>query len=169
MKLRKKRTLPPSLHIPKSMQITQRVLIILFASKQHNTPSIWTLNVRKVFSPSILYIHDLNEMFTCESKHLDLYFFEINFSENFISRCARAPTVRVRTIFFLLMEISHENEDFLFFQSSYDQNRSQNNLFGAWAIQYGYGIGLDDVGYILKTILGVRGRRQCASDRYFCW
>ena len=58
------------------------------------------------------------------------------------SRCAQVPKVCAKEIFLLIMEISHENEDFLLFHSSYDQNRSQNCIFGVCADLYGYEIAL---------------------------
>ena len=53
----------------------------------------------------------------------------------FQSNCrpARAPTPRARSIFLVIMEISHENVDFLFFHTLCDKNRYQNDIVGVRA------------------------------------
>ena len=58
------------------------------------------------------------------------------------SKCARTPTVHAKAIFGWIMEISQENEDFWLFQSSYDKNRSQDDLVGVCTVLYGYEIAL---------------------------
>ena len=48
--------------------------------------------------------------------------------------------MRARAIFLLIMEISHENEDFWLFHSYYGQNKFQNGLVGVCAVLYGFAI-----------------------------
>ena len=54
--------------------------------------------------------------------------------------------MRARAIFLLIMKISQENEDFLLFHISYDQNTSQNVFFGVCAVLYIYEIALKTCG-----------------------
>ena len=60
----------------------------------------------------------------------------VSFENN--CRCVRAATPRTKSIFLVIMEISHENVDFSLFHSICDQNRLQNGIVGIREDLYDY-------------------------------
>ena len=66
----------------------------------------------------------------------DFKVWRVSFENN--CRCARAAKPRTKSIFLVIMEISHENVDFLLFHSPCDQNRLQNDIVFIRADLYDY-------------------------------